>query len=230
MDRVQAIICGGFDAVGAPCRATLVQINVWHVFVGLIIFGLVSVTVWLFRRPNRLDKQNKILRAKTPYGASPEVRTVRLHPHAMARALKEPGYDTLTKMDAAAKLNEKFGQHYFVVQFREGGKKLFSKELKVVAWWRSLNEDEFQSDPETLAQIKIGSASKEDDELGDTYGADGTFDIFFRKVRWWDLRHWLNHPAREIRYALYVAIFAATLEYSGDIIELLGRLFSAPQA
>jgi hypothetical protein len=228
--NIQSIVCGGFDAVGAPCSATLLQINVWHVFVGLIVFVLVSVGVWLFRRPNRLDKHSKVLQAKTPYGASPEVRTLRLHPHVMAKALNEPGYDSLTKMDAAAKLNEKYGQRYFVVQVREGGRKLFSKELKVVAWWRSLSEAEFQTDPETLAQIKRGSASKEDDELGDTYGADGTFDIFFRKVRWWDLRHWLNHPAREIRYALYVAIFAAALEYSGDIIELLSQLFSAPGA
>lgn len=230
MDRIQSIICGGFDAVGAPCSATLVQINVWHVFVGLIIFGLVSVAVWLFRRPNRLDKQSKLLEAKAPYGASPEVKTLRLHPHDFAAALGERGYDEITSTrKVASALNEKYSERYFVVQVRESGRRLFTRELKIVAWAYRLERGEFQLDPDTLAQLKAGSASKLDDDLDDKFGADGTFDIFFRKVRWWDLRHWLNHPAREIRYALYIAIFAALLEYSGDIIELLGRLFSGAQ-
>ena len=224
MERIPTAICSGFDSIGISCTASLLEVKVWHLFVGVVVFVLTTVLVWFFRRSSRLDKQYQVQTAITPYGASPEVRTLRLNPHAMAKAMKEPGYGSLNKRDAAAKLNEKYGRRYFVVQFREGGRKLLAKELRVTAWWRSLGETEFQVDPETLEQIKIGSASKEDDELGDSYGADGTFDIFFRKVRWWDLRHWLNHPSREIRYALYVAIFAATLEYSGDIIELFGRI------
>lgn len=228
MESIQSSICSGLGALGTNCSANVLVINVWHLLVGLIVFSLTVVLVWFFRRNARLDKQFQVQSAITPYGASPESRSLRLNPHAMAKALKEPGYEALSKTDAAAKLNRKYGHRYFVVQFREGGRKLFSKEMKVVAWWRNLSEVEFQLDPETLTQLKTGSASKEDDELGDSYGADGAFDIFFRKVRWWDLRHWLNHPAREIRYALYVAIFAASLEYSGDIVELLGVLFRAP--
>lgn len=207
----------------------MLQIHVWHVFAGLIVFGLVSVAVWLFRRPNRLDKQAKVLEAKAPYGASPEVKTLRLHPHDFANALGERGYDQITSTrKVAGALNEKYSERYFVVQIRESGRKLFSRELKIVAWAHRLDRNEFQLDPDTLARLKAGSASKLDDDLDDKFGADGKFDIFFRKVRWWDLRHWLNHPAREIRYALYVAIFAALLEYSGDILELLGRLFRVP--
>ena len=228
MESIPSAICSGFGSIGIACGANVIEVKVWHLFVGLLVFVLTTTLVWFFRRNSRLDKQYQIQTATTPYGASPEVRTLRLNPQAMAIALGERGYESLNKRDAAAKLNEKYGHRYFVVQFREGGRKLFSKELKVIAWWRSLGETEFQVDPATLAQIKMGSASKEDDELGDTYGADGSFDIFFRKVRWWDLRHWLNHPAREIRYALYVAIFAAGLEYSSDLIEMLRALFAVP--
>jgi len=224
MDNIPSAICAGFETIGPSCAANVLEIKFWHLFVGLVIFVLVTTLVWFFRRNIRLDRQHHVQTANTPYGATPEVRTLRLNPHAMASALNEPGFETLSKTEAAAKLNEKYGHRYFVVQFREGGRKLFSKELKISAWWRNLKETEFQVDPETLAQIKTGSASKEDDELGNSYGADGTFDIFFRKVRWWDLRHWLNHPAREIRYAMYVAIFATALEYSGDIIELVRSL------
>lgn len=230
-ESIQSIICTGFETVGAPCNAAILQINVWHLFVGLMVFALVSVSVWLFRRPNRLDKHNQVLEAKAPYGASPEVKMLRLHPHDFAAALGERGYDQITSTrKVASALNEKYSERYFVVQVRESGRKLFSKELKIVAWAYRLERGEFQLDPDTLAQLKAGSASKLDDDLDDKFGADGTFDIFFRKVRWWDLRHWLNHPAREIRYALYVAIFAASLEYSGDIFELFGVLFRTPNA
>jgi len=161
-------------------------------------------------------------------GASPEVKTIRVNPHAFAKALKERGYEQLNPTNAAKKLNEKYGDRYFVCQFREGGKRMFRRELKIRAWHINLKNTDFQLDPETLDLLKKASFSKLDDELGDSYGADGKFDIFFRPVKWWDLRHWLNHPAREIRYALYIAIFAAFLEYSSDIIEMLRTLFRSP--
>ena len=42
------------------------------------------------------------------------------------------------------------------------------------------------------------------------------------------VRHWLFHPNREIRYALYVALFAATLEYSSPILELVAQMLKVP--
>lgn len=229
MNSIPSAVCSGFEAIGAPCETTIFQIQVWHLFVAVTVFAAVTTGVWLFRRPNRLDKHHKLLEATTPYGASPEVRTLRLHPHDFATALGERGYDeVISTRKVAAGLNEKYSERYFVVQIRESGRKLLSKELKIVAWAHRLDRSEFQLDPDTLALLKRGSASKLDDDLDDKFGADGSFDIFFRKVRWWDLRHWLNHPAREIRYALYVAIFAAALEYSGDIIQLFRELFSVP--
>ncbi|MEO0818485.1 MAG: hypothetical protein AAFX86_14425 [Pseudomonadota bacterium] len=146
----------------------------------------------------------------------------------MARALNQPGFDKIAKSKAATGLNERYGDRYFVVEVREGGRRLLQRELKVIAWWHRLEENEFQADPETLSLIKKGSESKIDDDTNDTTGADGIFDIYLRPVRWWDFRHWLNHPSREIRYALYVAIFATCLEYSSDFTEFLRALFRTP--
>lgn len=229
MESLSYEFCSGLDAIGVGCAQELLTIRIWHLFVGLTVFIFVTMGVWLFRRPNRLDRHFKLHQSKTPYGASPERRTLRLHPHDFAKALGENGYDAIEqKTIVAEKLNEKYSARYFVVRFHEGGQTLFSQELKIIAWPYRLNPNEFQLDPATLSRLKTGSVSKLDDELDAKYGADGTFDIFFRKVRWWDLRHWLNHPAREIRYALYVAIFAAALEYSGDIIDLIRQLFRVP--
>ncbi len=227
MGSEQPSNCSNFNFLTPSCDYVVWQFEVWHIFLTIGVFLVFASIVWIVRWPNRFENQRQILKVKTPYGASPENRTMRLHPLAMANALKERGYEDLAekKREAAKKLNEKYSDRYFVVTIREGGRTLVSKELKVIAWPYRVDKEEFQLDPDTLAKLKIGSASKLDDELGDRYGADGEFDVFFRKVRWWDLRHWLNHPAREIRYAIYVAFFATALEYSGDVIQLMGHIF-----
>lgn len=222
------LFCDGLEAIGGSCSKTILAINVWQLILIVLIFGLVTAIAYFVRRYNRLDQFSNLLEMTTPYGAVPEARTIRVNPHDLARALGKRGLYDLNKGDAAKKLNEKYGGRYFVVEIYEGGRRLLSKELKVVAWWHRLKPTEFQADPETLDLIKAGSESPLDDDLGDTYGADGRFDIYFRPVKWWDLRHWLNHPAREIRLAIYVAIFAAALEYSSDVIEFLRTLFKTP--
>ncbi|MDJ0922848.1 MAG: hypothetical protein QNI84_17100 [Henriciella sp.] len=226
LESVPSGVCQGLGAIGADCTNSILIIKVWHLFLIFGIFLIVSLIAYFIRRYNRLDRHHGLIEMTAPYGAAPVARTIRMNPHAFAKAIGEKGYDTLTRTEAAKKLNERYGERYFVCRFIENGSTLFRRELKIQAWHIMLKETEFRLDPETLDMLKKGSASKDDDELDDTYGAEGSFDIFFRKVRWWDLRHWLNHPAREIRYALYVAIFAATLEYSGDLIELLQQLFN----
>ena len=228
MENIPLAVCDGLEFVGAPCATQIMVIKLWHLIAGLVIFGLVATIVWFLRRNNRLENLDRLREMSAPYGAIPEARTIRVNPHAFAKAIGERGYDELNRTNAAKRLNEKYGDRYFVVQFRERGKRKFSRELKIQAWHISLAENEFRLDPETLDTLKGASDSQLDDELGDNFGADGTFDIFFRKVRWWDIRHWLNHPAREIRYALYVAIFATCLEYSGYILGFLKLVMQVP--
>lgn len=220
--------CDGIGAIGISCSKQILVLNIWHLFLIIVIFSAVTAIAYFIRRHKQLHHQHILSDMQTPYGAAPEARTIRINPHALAAALNQPGYKEMKKTAAAKKLNEKYGNRYFVVQFRESGKKLFSREMRVQAWHINLQETEFQLDPVSLDLLKAGSASKEDDDLPDSYGADGIFHIYFRPVKIWDIRHWLNHPAREIRYALYVAIFAATLEYSSDIIEMLRTLFKTP--
>lgn len=218
-------VCGGLNAIGIECTQTVLQINVWHLILSALVFVLVTATVMFVRRHKRLDRYHTIEKVSCPYGAAPVAQTIRVHPYSFARAIGHQ-VGQLNKTDVAATLNDKYSRKFFVVEIREGTRKILTKELKVIAWRYSLSEEEIQVDPITLRQIKGGSESLDDDDLDDTFGAEGTFDVHFRPVQWWDIRHWLNHPSREIRYALYVAIFAALLEYSSDIIELFRTLFA----
>ncbi|MDP1555040.1 MAG: hypothetical protein Q8L84_06235, partial [Hyphomonas sp.] len=61
-----------------------------------------------------------------------------------------------------------------------------------------------------------------------TVGVDGTFDLFVRAVRWWDVRHWIFHPDREIRVSLRVAGFIAALEFLPGINNALKLLMRVP--
>ncbi|CAN0255839.1 unnamed protein product, partial [Chrysoparadoxa australica] len=198
-----AFFCEGISAIGISCSKQVLVINIWHLFLIIVIFCMVTTVTYFFRRHKQLHHQHVLSDMQTPYGAAPESRTIRINPHALAKALDLSGYEELNRMAAAKKLNEKYGDKFFVVSFYESGKRLFTREVKIRAWYRKLQDAEFQLDPVTLDLLKAGSASKEDDELGDSYGADGIFHIYFRPVKIWDIRHWLNHPSRENRLALY---------------------------
>ncbi len=228
VSKVPDQFCSALAGIGLKCSQPIITINIWHLIVGLLIFLSVWALMHVLFRHRHLHTYQHLEGAKGPYGASRERRTIRLHPKTMARLVGEKGFDQITKSDAASKLNPKYQNRYFVVEIREGGKRIFKRELKLLAWALRLEPREFQVDAETLSVLKEGSESKLDDDTSDSVGVDGAFDIFVRPVRWWDIRHWLNHPSREIRFALYVAIFAALLEYSGDIIDLLQRLMTPP--
>ncbi|WP_273013853.1 MULTISPECIES: hypothetical protein [unclassified Hyphomonas] len=146
----------------------------------------------------------------------------------MAKLVGETGYSGLGYREAGSKLNEAYGDKYFVVQFQEGGNSVCRTEIRLKAAYFGQDRNEVRVDAETLTKLKIGSASKADDGTSDSVGVDGQFDIFAREVRWWDVRHYLFHPNREIRYALYVALFATTLEYSSPIFELVARILKSP--
>lgn len=211
--------------VGLDCTVPILTITLWHIVISASLFAIVALIVSITRRHKKLENQLHVKEVTAPYAALDDPLTLRLHPHRMADALGESGYRGLSKSDAAKKLNDKYEKRYFVIEIRESNKKLLAKEIRLEAWAFKLEEDQFRLDPITQKELKAGSESKYDDDTKDDTGVDGKFDIYFRPVRWWDFRHWLNHPSREIRYTIYVAIFAAFLEYSGFIFKLVGAIF-----
>jgi hypothetical protein len=80
----------------------------------------------------------------------------------------------------------------------------------------SVQDGAVQFDEESLNAIRVGNSSDADDEAG----ADivGTYDVFIRRVQWYDVRHWLTHPNREIRIVIWVTIITTLLPMLKDVL------------
>lgn len=226
-------VCDEFAKIGVDCSqvAMPIVITVWH----LIVFAVLSiltagVTYIVLRYANIAGaKWKQALGTKShENGAVNYPDTLMINSHRMRDMFEVGGLDGLNLKDTAKRLNSRFEDDYFLVEFRENGGRLFRKELKVRAGWMKLNYFEFRLDPDTLKTLKAKSDSDEDDDTDGKQGAIGEFDIFARGIKPWDFRHWLHHPNREIRIGLWVAMFAATLEFGPDLIGSLRALFQTP--
>lgn len=185
-----------------------------------VIFRYANISVTQWKQSLGVKSHEK--------GAVNYPNTVMFNADRLRDMLEVKGLENLSSIQTAQALNAKFENDYFLVQFRENGGQLFRKELKIRAGWRMINYFEFRTDPDTLKTLKARSASDEDDDTVSSVGAIGEFDIFVRSIKPWDVRHWLHHPNREIRIGLWVAMFAATLEFGPDLVSSLRALFQTP--
>lgn len=154
--------------------------------------------------------------------------TLMINAHRMSDMFSRPELKQRSLKEASQILNREFENEYFLVEFRENGAQLFRKELRIRAGWKMLNFFEFRTDPETLKTLKAKSVSDDDDDTESNVGAIGEFDLFARAIKPWDFRHWLHHPNREIRIGLWVAMFAALLEFGPDLVSSLRALLQTP--
>lgn len=224
-------VCDQGSVLGVDCRQGVFTVTVWHLIILAIVAPLVGAVIHFFRRHKDISGKNwrQYQRMNShKRGAVNYPSTLMLNAHTLRDVLNEPGLSDTTLREAAGVLNERLKDKYFLVQFREGGKELFRKELKIRAGWMTLGPQLFRTDPETLKILKSKSVSDEDDETEDNQGAIGEFDIFFRPIANWDIRHWLNHPSREVRIGIWVAMFATALEFGPDLAEFVRALFTTP--
>ncbi|MEZ6001985.1 hypothetical protein [Hyphomonas sp.] len=220
--------CDALTNIGVNCSQNVLQINVWHLIVGVIFAVLVSAISSVIFRYKRLDTHFVTYNLTAPHRAIDDAKTIKLHPNRMVELLDQKDLKNLGPTAATEKLNERFAKRYFIVEFREAGRKVYRGEARLVPVWQKTQPNEIRLDPETMAALKKGSASDQDDNTDNSVGVDGVFDLFARKIRWWDIRHWIFHPDREVRIGLRVAGFIALLEYSSDIWKALKAILAAP--
>jgi len=67
-----------------------------------------------------------------------------------------------------------------------------------------------------LTEIRLNNGFEEDDNPESEIV--GQYDVYIRKVRWYDIRHWLLHPNREIRIVIWVTLITTTLPVLLDIL------------
>lgn len=220
--------CDAVANVGISCSQNLIEINVWHVIIGLVFAIVFSVIASAILRYKRLDTHFVTYNLTAPYRALDDVKTIKLHPTRMVELLDQKDLKNLGPTAATEKLNERFAKRYFIVEFREAGRRIYRGEARLVPVWQRTQPNEIRLDPETMAALKKGSASVLDDDTDNSVGVDGIFDLFARPIRWWDIRHWIFHPDREVRIGLRVAAFIALLEYSSDIWKAAKSILTAP--
>lgn len=110
--------------------------------------------------------------------------------------------------------HRKIQNQYFVITLVEcapdappwSGVPVMTRELKF--WPKTAPPDEgfLQLDSAALREVRDHNTSSTDDIDGTAI--EGRYDLYVRKVSWLDIRHWLVHPNREIRIAVWVTIIS----------------------
>lgn len=213
--------CSLLSASGVDCSTEIFAINIWNAISGLMLFLIGWAIIAFFMRYRRLDTFHITHGVKVPYKSLDDVNIVKMHPYRMRELFEEKNLRNLGAKALTAKLNEKYENEYFIVLFREEGRTIARRELRMVAVWQKTQEHEVRTDPETMRILKKGSSSPLDDDTDDSFGVDGVFDMFVRPIRWWDVRHWFFHPNREVKIGVRVAVFITAIEYSSTIWKLL---------
>ena len=128
------------------------------------------------------------------------------------------------RMRWGAEKHKKVHNDYFVVTLVECapesprwlGTPVLTRELRV---WRKSNpprEGLIQLDAPSLREVRDHNNSSNDDIDGTE--VEGRYDLYMRKVSALDIRHWLVHPNREVRIALWVTIISMTVPVIFDAL------------
>lgn len=233
MSGLKEQICEEVAKIEVQCAAVAIPITVtvWHLMVFAALAVIAGILLHLILRYANIAiihwKQSLGVKSHAK-GAVNYPSTLMINAHRMSDMFARSELKQRSLKEASQILNREFENEYFLVEFRENGAQLFRKELRLRAGWKMLNFFEFRTDPETLKTLKAKSASDDDDDTESNIGAIGEFDIFARPIKPWDFRHWLHHPNREIRIGLWVAMFAAFLEFGPDLISSIRALLQTP--
>jgi len=172
---------------------------------------IVSIS-WIWPWSRKAVAQATIRQTAHTYKEPPDY----LRFHRLAESLK-------SNMPAVVRARNRDLERYYVVTLVEHKKRavVLYRELKLqcpMGGKYQTHRGEIQLDESLLAQVRAENSSIDDDEPDTAVG--GLYDVYIRRVQWYDVRHWLLHPNREIRIVIWVTIITTTLPM------LLGVLFN----
>lgn len=88
----------------------------------------------------------------------------------------------------------------------------------------AVDNEKIQLSTDDLTTVRLKNGHPDDDDDLNSEGrpnpVSGRYDVYIRPVRWYDVRHWLLHPNREIRIVVWVTIITTMFPM------LLGYLFA----
>lgn len=184
--------------------------------VGLVV--LVTLVLQLVRSVVRPPKDT-IPSAKVRTAGHKYAGYVRLSPEDYLTFHRLPS-DTLTTSQKWHTLQKRDSDQYYVATIRDERRKaVIRKEVKLQTPPRAgrVKPGEFQLDEELIAVLQASGSDVETSEENKVQLL-GPFGLHLRKVRWYDVRHWLTHPNREIRIAIWVTILTTGLPMLKDLL------------
>ena len=158
-----------------------------------VLLSAALIALWIARASWRFSKPtySAIRIRRAPHTYKDHVRvSPRAYMNFHGRSAQTSVTSDVVKSDRA-----KDASRYYVVTVVEDGAllPLVSKEMHLhfAMGKYTVPEGFAQFDDSALSDIRLNNSSADDDELGTEIA--GSYNIYIRKVRWWDVRHWLAH-------------------------------------
>ncbi|MDP1554161.1 MAG: hypothetical protein Q8L84_01770 [Hyphomonas sp.] len=159
--------CEAIKSLGIECSASVVAINLWQTAIIVGVFLLVAGLAHLIGRFQRLDTHRMAFNLVAPHRALDEKKVLKLHPVQMANLLGHKKWISIGNAKLSKKLNDAYSKRYFIVEFREAGRRLYRGEAKLVPVWQHTQEREIRIDLDTMRALNLGSNSTLDDNTPD---------------------------------------------------------------
>lgn len=186
----------------------------------VLIFALSATWIlrvsWRFRKPTLSNRQ------------------VRPRAHLYSDHLRISKIDACTLLETsvdqtAQKIGDLMAKEmdgHFVVTIVESTSKRVcvykEMHLQYVQKNGAVQSDQIQLAADDLTAVRRRNGYTDDDDESGPEAlvlVNGRYDVYIRPVRWYDVRHWLLHPNREIRIVVWVTLITTLFPM------LLGYLF-----
>ncbi len=123
------------------------------------------------------------------------------------------------------KLVQKDASKYYLVTIVEKGRPiaLVYREMRLQVPRRNgrVQPNTLQLDADSLSLVRLGNSQPDDDDVTQSPAPEflnGTYNVYVRPVRWYDIRHWLLHPNREVRIVVWVTLITTTVPVLLDLL------------
>ena len=195
----QSILADFFGEALGPFRAVRWQTVVLLLFsfsVGMFFFAWVARISWRFRS-DPLIATAKIRKDGHSWNGNLGVTVddyLKFHSSQKVKGIRNILRD------------RKDAKTFYVISFVDADKRalVFEKELKL--WPKqgsgTLQASTVQLDWDVLSRFRESNFYVDDDDFDKEIS--GAYDIYVRRAHWYDLRHWLLHPDRDVRLTVWV--------------------------
>ncbi len=149
---------------------------------------------------------------------------LRINRHDCAKFLETSPQTPAFKL--AERMREEHKGHYVVTIVEAQTKRVcLYKEMHlqfVSKGSGAVDTERIQLSIDDLTTVRLKNGHPDDDDDLDTEGrpnqVSGRYNIYVRPVRWFDVRHWLLHPNREIRIVVWVTLITTSFPLILDFL------------